>query len=74
MKSQAKCVMVTDGDTFDVKVLEHDGRISEDTIRVRLADLDAPELYGERACKKANGRGYTHCWLKGDMSPLISTT
>jgi endonuclease YncB( thermonuclease family) len=39
-----RVVLVTDGDTFDVKVLEHDGRISEDTIRVRLADLDAPEL------------------------------
>ena len=40
---------------------EHDGRIQEDTIRIRLADLDAPELYGERACKEGEwARDYTY--------------
>ena len=66
-----RVVQVTDGDTFDVKVLEHDGRISEDTIRVRLADLDAPELYGERACEEGEwAREYTHSWLMGNIVSL----
>ena len=66
-----RVVQITDGDTFDVKVLEHDGRISEDTIRVRLADLDAPELYGERACEEGEwAREYTHSWLMGNLVSL----
>ncbi len=57
-------VLVVDGDTFDVNILEHDGRIQEETIRVRLADLDAPELYGERACREGEwARDYTRSWL-----------
>ena len=33
-----------DGDTIDVQLTTHDSRISDDTIRVRLADLDSPEM------------------------------
>jgi endonuclease YncB( thermonuclease family) len=29
---------VVDGDTFDVQLQEHNGRISEDLIRIRLAE------------------------------------
>lgn len=35
---------VVDGDTIDVQLQDHDNRINEDTIRVRLADIDAPEM------------------------------
>jgi micrococcal nuclease len=55
---------VVDGDTFDVTLESHDGRISEDLIRVRLADIDTPEVRGSKACeagKKASA--YTRTWL-----------
>jgi len=55
---------VVDGDTFDVQLQEHDTRISEDLIRIRLADIDCPETRGPKACeagKKASA--YTRSWL-----------
>jgi endonuclease YncB( thermonuclease family) len=55
---------VVDGDTFDVQLQEHDSRISEDLIRIRLADIDCPETRGSKACeagKKASA--YTRSWL-----------
>jgi micrococcal nuclease len=55
---------VVDGDTFDVQLQEHDNRISQDLIRVRLADIDCPETRGPKACeagKKASA--YTRAWL-----------
>ncbi len=57
---------VVDGDTFDVTLDSHDSRISEDIIRVRLADIDTPEVRGPKACeagKKASA--YTKKWLLG---------
>lgn len=57
---------VVDGDTFDVTLQEHDSRISEDLIRIRLADIDTPEVRGSKACeagKKASA--YTKTWLLG---------
>ncbi len=42
---------VVDGDTFDVTLQEHDSRISEDLIRIRLADIDTPEVRGPKACE-----------------------
>ena len=39
-----RVIKVVDGDTIDVQLQSHDSRISEDTIRVRLADLDSPEM------------------------------
>ena len=50
-EAAGRVIHVTDGDTFDVRLSSHDDRISEEVIRVRLADLDAPEMYGERACE-----------------------
>ena len=41
---------VVDGDTFDVQLQDHDGRIYEDLIRIRLADIDTPETRGPKAC------------------------
>ena len=55
---------VVDGDTFDVQLQEHDSRISEDLIRIRLADIDCPETRGPKACeagKKASA--YARSWL-----------
>jgi len=55
---------VVDGDTFDVTLDNHDSRISEDLIRIRLADIDTPEVRGPKACeagKKASA--YTKTWL-----------
>ena len=55
-----------DGDTFDVTLESHDSRISEDLIRIRLADIDTPEVRGPKACaagKKASA--YTKTWLLG---------
>jgi endonuclease YncB( thermonuclease family) len=70
-EASGRVVLVTDGDTFDVEIDEHDGRIQEDTIRIRLADLDAPELYGERACKEGEwARDYTYSWLMDNIVTL----
>jgi endonuclease YncB( thermonuclease family) len=55
---------VVDGDTFDIQLQEHDSRISENLIRIRLADVDCPETRGSKACeagKKASA--YTQAWL-----------
>jgi len=55
---------VVDGDTFDVALDSHDSRITEDLIRIRLADIDTPEVRGPKACeagKKASA--YTKTWL-----------
>jgi micrococcal nuclease len=55
---------VVDGDTFDVTLDSHDSRITEDLIRIRLADIDTPEVRGPKACeagKKASA--YTKTWL-----------
>ena len=55
---------VIDGDTFDVTLQDHDSRISEDVIRIRLADIDTLEVRGPNACeagKKASA--YTKTWL-----------
>ena len=57
---------VVDGDTFDVTLESHDSQISEDLIRIRLADIDTPEVRGPKACaagKKASA--YTKTWLLG---------
>jgi micrococcal nuclease len=62
---------VVDGDTFDVTLDGHDSRISEDLIRIRLADIDTPEVRGPKACeagKKASA--YTKAWLLGKMVSL----
>jgi micrococcal nuclease len=62
---------VVDGDTFDVQLQDHDSRISEDLIRIRLADIDTPETRGPKACeagKKASA--YTKTWLLGRIVSL----
>jgi len=61
-EAYGRVVKVVDGDTFDVQL--QDSQISEDLIRVRLADIDCPETRGSKACeagKKASA--YTKSWL-----------
>jgi len=43
MRPWVELSKVVDGDTFDVTLQDHDSRISEDLIRIRLADIDTPE-------------------------------
>ena len=55
---------VADGDTFDVQLQEHDSRINEDLIRIRLADIDCPETRGPEASEAGrNATDYTCSWL-----------
>ena len=70
-EAAGRVIHVTDGDTFDVRLDSHDDRISEEVIRVRLADLDAPEMYGERACDAGRIAGeYTRSWLMNNLVSL----
>ena len=70
-EAAGRVIHVTDGDTFDVRLSSHDDRISDEVIRVRLADLDAPEMYGERACEAGRIAGeYTRSNLMGNLVSL----
>jgi micrococcal nuclease len=42
---------VVDGDTFDIQLQDHDSRITEDLIRIRLAGIDCPETRRPKACE-----------------------
>lgn len=52
---------VVDGDTIDVQLQSHDSRISEDIIRVRLADVDSPEM---KTPQGPPAKDYTTKWLQ----------
>jgi endonuclease YncB( thermonuclease family) len=70
-EAAGRVIHVTDGDTFDVRLSSHDDRISDEAIRVRLADLDAPEMYGERACEAGRIAGeYTRSNLMDNFVSL----
>jgi len=70
-ETAGRVIHVTDGDTFDVRLSSHDDRISDEVIRVRLADLDSPEMYGERACEAGRVAGeYTRSNLMGNIVSL----
>jgi len=58
---------VVDGDTIDVQLQSHDSRISEDTIRVRLADLDSPEMSTPQG---PPAKAYTTKWLQSAVISL----
>ena len=61
-EAYGRVVKVVDGDTFDVQL--QDSLISEDLIRVRLADIDCPETRGSKACEAGKGASaYTRSWL-----------
>ncbi len=59
---------VVDGDTFDVTVSEKtDTRVAiGETIRIRLADIDTPEIHGAKACQAGrDAANYTRSRLDG---------
>lgn len=64
-EAYGRVVKVVDGDTVDVQLQDYDSsRISDDLVRIRLADIDTPEVRGSKACeagKKASA--YTRSWL-----------
>lgn len=56
---------VVDGDTFDVALQDYNSsQVFEDIIRIRLADIDTPEVRGPKACQAGkNASAYTRTWL-----------
>ena len=56
---------VVDGDTFDVTLEDYNSsQVSEDVIRIRLADIDTPETRGPKACEAGKvASAYTRTWL-----------
>jgi len=64
-EAYGRVIKVVDGDTFDVSLQDYNtSQIAEDVIRIRLADIDTPEVRGPKACeagKKASA--YTRTWL-----------
>ena len=61
-EAMGRVTKVIDGDTFDVQL--QDSSLSEDLIRVRLADIDCPETRGSKACEAGkNASAYTRSWM-----------
>ncbi len=58
---------IVDGDTMDVQLQSHDSRISEDSIRVRLADIDTPEMSTTRG---PPAKDYITTWLQSAVVSL----
>ncbi|OPY49348.1 MAG: hypothetical protein A4E49_03171 [Methanosaeta sp. PtaU1.Bin112] len=58
---------VVDGDTIDVQLQSHNSLISEDTIRVRLADVDSPEM---STLQGPPAKAYTTKWLQSAQVSL----
>lgn len=66
-EATGRVTKVVDGDTIDVQLSTHDSRISEDTIRVRLADIDTPEMSTLRG---PSAKDYTTKWLQSAQVSL----
>jgi micrococcal nuclease len=63
-EAMGRVTKVIDGDTFDVQLRYHDSRITDDLIRIWLADIDCPETRGPKACEAGrNASAYTRSWL-----------
>jgi len=61
-EAYGRVVKVVDGDTIDVQL--QGSLLSEDLIRVRLADIDCPETRCPEACEAGkNASTYTRSWL-----------
>ena len=66
-EGMGRVTKVVDGDTIDVQLQSHDSRISEETIRVRLADLDSPEMSTPQG---PPAKAYTTKWLQSSIVSL----
>ena len=64
-EAYGRVIKVVDGDTFDIALQDYNNsRIAEDVIRIRLADIDTPEVRGPKACEAGkNASAYTRSWL-----------
>ncbi len=64
-EAYGRVIKVIDGDTFDVTLEDYSSsQVSEDVIRIRLADIDTPETRGAKACEAGkNASAYTRTWL-----------
>lgn len=60
-EAMGRVTKIVDGDTIDVQLQSHDSRISEDLIRVRLADVDSPEM---KTPQGSPAKDYTTKWLQ----------
>lgn len=64
-EAYGRVVKIVDGDTFDITLEDYNSsQVSEDVIRIRLADIDTPETRGARACEAGKvASAYTRAWL-----------
>ena len=64
-EAYGKVSNVVDGDTIDVTLQDYNSnQVSEDVIRIRLADIDTPEIRGPKACEAGKvASAYTRTWL-----------
>jgi micrococcal nuclease len=67
-EAYGRVIKVVDGDTFDVALQDYNAsQVSEDVIRIRLADIDAPETRGAKACEAGKvASAYTRTWLQSN--------
>ena len=64
-EAYGRVIKVVDGDTFDIALQDYNSsQIAEDVIRIRLADIDTPEVRGPKACEAGKvASAYTRTWL-----------
>jgi len=64
-EAYGRVIKVVDGDTFDIALQDYNSsQVSEDVIRIRLADIDTPETRGAKACEAGKvASAYTRTWL-----------
>jgi len=64
-EAYGRIIKVVDGDTFDIALQDYNSsQVSEDVIRIRLADIDTPEVRGPKACEAGKvASAYTRTWL-----------
>ena len=64
-EAYGRVIKVVDGDTFDIALQDYNSsQIAEDVIRIRLADIDTPEVRGPKACEEGKeASAYTRTWL-----------
>ncbi len=64
-EAYGRVIKVVDGDTIDIALQDYNSsQIAEDVMRIRLADIDTPEVRGPKACEAGkNASAYTRNWL-----------
>ena len=64
-EAYGRVIKVVDGDTINIALQDYNSsQVSEDIIRIRLADIDTPEVRGPKACEAGKvASAYTRTWL-----------